>query len=39
MTNNEHAITLTDAELYEVVGDEVVGGLNPQHCLPGRRRN
>jgi hypothetical protein len=30
MTNNEHAITLTDAEL-----DEVVGGLNPQPLPPG----
>jgi hypothetical protein len=30
MTNDEHAITLTDAEL-----DEVVGGLNPQPLPPG----
>jgi hypothetical protein len=30
MTNNEHAITLTDAEL-----NEVVGGLNPQPLPPG----
>jgi hypothetical protein len=29
-TNNEHAITLTDAEL-----NEVVGGLNPQPPPPG----
>jgi len=29
-TNNEHAITLTDAEL-----NEVVGGLNPQPLPPG----
>jgi hypothetical protein len=29
MTNNEHAITLTDAEL-----NEVVGGLNPQPLPP-----
>ena len=30
MTNNEHAITLTDAEL-----NEVEGGLNPQPLPPG----
>ena len=30
MTNNEHAIALTDAEL-----NEVVGGLNPQPLPPG----
>ena len=29
ITNNEHAITLTDAEL-----NEVVGGLNPQPLPP-----
>jgi hypothetical protein len=30
MTNNEHTVTLTDAEL-----NEVVGGLNPQPLPPG----
>ena len=34
MTNNEHAITLTEAEL-----NEVVGGLNPQPLPPGPRRS
>ena len=34
MTNSEHEITLTDAEL-----NEVVGGLNPQPLPPRPRRS